>query len=490
MPSSHLVRDQQPAFGLMLDLYHLTMAYGFWKRDLYRHQAVFNLFFRNTPFQMPYAVVAGLQLAIDILKNFRFSVEDVRYLGQLKGSGGKPLFDIGFLNYLQRLQFRCDVDAVPEGTPAFPNEPLIRVRGPLIEAQLVESALVNVLDFSTLIATKSARMVQVAYGEEIVEFGLRRAQGPDGALTASRAAYIGGCHGTSNVMAAKYYDLPVKGTLSHSWIMVFDEELAAFREYANALPDNCIFLVDTYNTIEGVKNAITVGKELRENGHALLGIRLDSGDLAALSIEARHLLDQAGFKDAIILGGNDIDEHKIDGLHKQGSRIDSWGIGTRLVTGHDKTALGGVYKLAAIRQENAEWRYRMKWSPEKIKTSNPGIQQVKRLTDKDGIPVADMIYDEILPYSQVLYAIEDDREYRFEELEGKELLVPVFREGNLVYHSPDIHEIREHSLQQQALFQKADLSHYRIGLEKHLHQKKEELLQGLQKEKLKIEADQ
>lgn len=477
MKHSHIPNMYRPYFGLTLDLYHLTMAYGFWKRDLYKRNAVFNLFYRKNPFDTPYTIVSGLQLAIDILESFRFSAEDIQYLGSLKGSDDEPLFEEGFLNYLQRMQFSCNVDAIPEGTPVFPNEPLIRVEGPLVQAQILEAALINVVNFSSLIATKSARMVQAAKGQKIIDFGLRRAQGLDGAITATRAAYIGGCHGTSNLIAGKMYDIPVKGTHAHSWVMIFDNEITAFREYAKAMPNNCIFLVDTYDTIEGVRNAIKVGKELREEGYEMVGIRLDSGDLAELSIEARALLDEAGFEEAAIVASDQIDEYRIKKLNDRGAKIDTWGIGTRLVTSYDKPSLGGVYKITAVTDEEGEWSYRLKLSEEKIKITNPGIQQVRRLKDENGVPVADMIYDLHLPYSQHIHDFEGNNSRNMEHLEGEDLLIPVFREGKRVYDSPSVHEIRERSLSQQELFQKVGWDSYFQGLEKHLHERKAELIE-------------
>jgi nicotinate phosphoribosyltransferase len=478
MAHSHIPHIYRPNFGLVLDLYHLTMGYGFWKIGLSKRKAVFNLFYRKNPFDTPYTIVSGLQLAIDVLEGFQFSADDIQYLANLKGGDDKPLFEEGFLNYLQRMKLSCNVDAIPEGTPVFPNEPLIRVEGPLIQAQLLEAVLINVVNFSTLIATKSARMVQVAGDQEIIDFGLRRAHGLDGAITATRAAYIGGCHGTSNVIAGKMYDIPVKGTHAHSWVMIFDDEITSFREYAKVMPNNCIFLVDTYDTIEGVRNAIKVGHELREEGHEMAGIRLDSGDLAALSIEARKLLDEGGFEEAAIVASDQIDEYRIKKLNERGARVDIWGIGTRLVTSYDKPSLGGVYKITAVTDEAGAWFYRLKLSEEKIKITNPGIQQVRRLKDKDGIPVADMIYDLHLPYSQEIHDFEGNTSRNMENYDGDDLLVPVFREGKQVYDSPDVHEIRDRSLSQQALFKKVDWESYYRGLEKHLHDCKMELIES------------
>lgn len=482
MKHSHIPQMYRPGLGLLLDLYHLTMANGFWERGLYERRAVFNLFYRKNPYETPYTISAGLQPAIDIIENFKFSSEDIQYLGSIKGNDDKPLFDLSFLNYLQRMEFACNIDAIPEGTVVMPHEPLIRVEGPLIQAQILESALINVVNFSTLIATKSARMVQAAGEQKVIEFGLRRAQGIDGAVTATRAAYIGGCHGTSNVIAGRMYGIPVLGTHAHSWVMIFDDEITSFREYAKAMPNNSIFLVDTYDTIEGVKNAIQVGKEMQKAGHEMVGIRLDSGDLAEFSIEARRLLDEAGFEDAMIVASDQVDEYKIREMNERGAKIDSWGIGTRLVTGHEKPALGGVYKLSAVTDEEGNWDYRLKLSEETIKISNPGIQQVRRLTNPDGIPVADMIYDLHLPYSRRVYDFNGEQYQDFENAEGEDLLVPVFRDGKRVYDSPGVEEIRRFSLEQQKLFRQVDWDSYKTGLEKHLHEKKMELVEKYQQE--------
>src|SRR4029077_8341417 len=279
-----------------------------------------------------------------------FSESDLSYLATIPGRDKQPLFGKEFLEYLHHLRFTCDVDAMPEGTVAFPHEPLIRVQGPLLQGQLLETPLLNFLNFQSLIATKSARICLAARGEPVIEFGLRRAQGIDGGRTASRAAYVGGCAGTSNVLAGKTFGIPVSGTHAHSWVMAFDNEKQAFEEYARALPNNCIFLVDTYDSLEGVRHAVAVGKELRERGSELAGIRLDSGDLAFLSIEARKILDQGGFPNAVIVGSNDLDEHIIESLKTQRAKINVWGVGTRLVSAYYNPSLGGVYKLSAIRQ--------------------------------------------------------------------------------------------------------------------------------------------
>ena len=480
MPNTHLSRLYRLDFGLLTDLYQLTMAYGYWKTGLHRRRAVFHLFFRKSPFGGQYAISAGLALAIDFLKKMHFSPEDIQYLGGLTGANDQPLFDEGFLNYLQRLQFSCTIDAIPEGTVVFPNQPLLRVEGPLLQCQLIETALLNLVNFSTLIATKSARIVQAARGDSVLEFGLRRAQGIDGSITATRAAYIGGCHATSSVIAGRLYGIPVKGTHAHSWVMCFDDELTAFEQYAKALPNNCIFLVDTYDTIEGVHHAVEVGRQLRHRGYEMQGIRLDSGNLAELSQEARRILDEAGFPEAAIVASNDLDEHQIQHLKEQGARITVWGVGTRLATSYDQPALGGVYKLSAIQDETGQWADRIKLSEQDIKVSNPGIQQVRRLLDANGVPVGDFIFDTKGPApGGVLWR------YRSEQLASPpsssytDLLTPVFEEGRLVYDSPSVSDIRAFSLKQQGLFGPEVLADYPNGLARELFDQKEGMMKKL-----------
>src|SRR5213593_1299903 len=304
--------------ALLTDLYQLTMAYGYWKSGRAEREAVFHLFFRHSPFQCGFTLTAGLAPTIEFLQAFQFTENDLAFLGTLRGNDDEKLFDRGFLDYLGTLRFSCDVDAIPEGTVVFPQEPLLRIQGPILQCQLFETALLNLINFQSLIATKAARVCLAARGEPVLEFGLRRAQGVDGALTASRSAYIGGCAATSNVLAGKLYGIPVRGTHAHSWVMSFDDEREAFRAYAEAMPNNCVFLVDTYDSLEGVRRAIEVGRTLRQRGHEIAGIRLDSGDLAYLSIEARRMLDAAGFEKATIVASNDLDEHIITSLKQQG----------------------------------------------------------------------------------------------------------------------------------------------------------------------------
>ena len=462
---------------LLTDLYQLTMAYGYWKTGHREREAVFHLHFRKQPFQGGYAIACGLAAAADWLASLRFTPDDVAYLATLTGNDGAPLFDNGFLAYLGAMRFSLDIDAIPEGTAVFAHEPLVRVKGPLLQCQLVETALLTLVNFQTLIATKAARVCAAAKGDAVLEFGLRRAQGIDGALSASRAAYVGGCASTSNVLAGRLFDIPVRGTHAHSWVMSFGDELESFRAYARAMPNNCVFLVDTYDTLEGVRHAVTVGRELRARGHELMGVRLDSGDLAYLSIEARKILDAHGFTDAAIVASNDLDERLIESLKHQGAAITVWGVGTKLVTAFDQPALGGVYKLSAIRERGGAWQHRIKLSEQAAKISTPGVQQVRRFL-QDGVFVGDMIYDSsegAEPSRTMIDPFDPTRRRSFAEgLTHLDLLVPVYRGGKKVYAQPDIHEARERTRAQVASLhptvRRFDNPHsYPVGLEQSLH---------------------
>lgn len=469
---------------LLTDLYQLTMAYGYWKNQVHEREAVFHLFFRKNPFGGGYSIACGLADAIDYIHHFQFDEEELAYLGTLRGNDGGALFESKFLDYLRDLKFTCDVEAVPEGTVVFPHEPLVRIRGPIIQGQLLETALLNILNFQTLIATKAARVCQATEGEPVLEFGLRRAQGIDGGMAASRAAYVGGCVATSNVLAGMRYGIPIRGTHAHSWVMSFDTELEAFEAYADAMPNNCVFLVDTYDTLDGVRHAIEVAKRLRERGHEMVGVRLDSGDLAFLSIEARRLLDEGGFPSAAVVATNDLDEHIITSLKQQGARISIWGVGTKLVTAYDQPAMGGVYKLAAVRNTAGEWQYRLKLSEQAIKVSNPGIQQVRRFFH-EGEFIGDMIYNEGLPMKNDRVIMDPHDMTRSKKMPAnamhEDLLVPIFREGALAYESPAIVQIRERTQQQLASFHmgiKRFLNPhlYPVGLEAGLHALKTDLM--------------
>ena len=415
-------------------------------------------------------------MVIDYLSDFKFSVDDIQYLGSLKGSDGQALFDEPFLNYLQRMTFSCDIEAIPEGTAVFPHQPLIRVKGPLIQAQLIETALLTIVNFQTLIATKAARIAKAAQGDTVLEFGLRRAQGIDGGISASRAAYIGGCDATSNVLAGKLFGIPVKGTHAHSWVMCHENEITAFEHMRMQCPTNCIFLVDTYDTVEGVKNAIQVGLQLRERGYEMLGIRLDSGDLADLSIKARQLLDEGGFPEAKVVASDSLDEYKIKALKEKGATISVWGVGTRLSTAYDQPALGGVYKLAALKHQ-IKMAIQNETSNTPIKVSNPGILNVKRYFDKNGQPVADSIIDETLTDDHHLQTFQNTH-LDLTEYSNQTLLEPIFKNGKLIYEQPDIHTIRAKSIEQAQTFFDRKIA-YPTGLSKNLSDKKMRLLKEL-----------
>lgn len=476
---THLSKNYGGHQAIQTDLYQLTMAYGYWKSGLYNRQSAFHLFYRKPPFAGNYIIAAGLELVADWLQDFSFSTSDIQYLGSLKNSNGSRLFDESFLNFLQRMQFSCDIHAVPEGTIVYPHQPILRIEGPLLQCQLIETALLSLINFSSLIATKSSRIVQAAAGDPVLEFGMRRAQGLDGAMTATRAAYIGGCHATSNVAAGKAYKIPVKGTHAHSWVMCFDEEIEAFRAYAQTMPDNCIFLVDTYDSIEGTKNAIKVGLELREQGNEMVGIRLDSGDLAQISIEARKLLDVAGFPNASIVASNDLDEYEIKKLKETGAKINVWGVGTRLSTSFDQPALGGVYKLAAIQDENGKWEYRMKRSEQIIKISNPGRLQTIRLFDHNHLPMGDIMHDISDPSLNGKFWDYQTGETATISWSTKEnLLIPVFQQGEKVYNFPTLEHVRSYAKEQIALFNNIDHA-YKNGLAKSLYDRKMLMLDKL-----------
>jgi nicotinate phosphoribosyltransferase len=474
------------SLSLLTDLYQLTMAYGYWKLGVADREAVFSLSFRHNPFHSGYSVACGLHDAIDYLQHLHFDQDDLEYLSTLNGNDGRPLFDRGFLDYLKDFKFTCDVDAIPEGTAVFAHEPLVRVKGPILQAQIVETTLLNLFNFQTLVATKAARICWAAKGDPVIEFGLRRAQGVDGGVTASRAAYVGGCAGTSNVLAGKLFGIPVRGTHAHSWVMSFDSELEAFAAYASAMPNNCVFLVDTYNTLEGVRHAVEVGRKLREEGHELVGIRLDSGDLAYLSIEARKILDAGGFPNATILASNDLDETIISSLKdQQGAKIDTWGVGTRLATAYDQPALGGVYKLTAVRDPSGPWQPKIKVSEQSAKITTPGILQVRRYVGGDGLFIADAIYDELTGIGEPATIIDPTDPTRRRTLEAgtkhEDLLVPILRQGKLVYDTPDLQSIQRRTREQLARLHPAILRFinphtYPVGLERKLYDLRTDLI--------------
>ena len=432
---------------LLTDLYELTMMQGYFKNNC-NETVVFDMFYRNNPCGNGYAICAGLDQLIDYIKRLEFSDEDIAYLDSLH------LFEDDFLEYLRSFHFSGDIYAIPEGTVIFPREPLVKVVAPIMEAQLVETALLTIINHQSLIATKTARVVYAADGGGVMEFGLRRAQGPDAGVYGARAAMIAGCIGTSNVLAGQLFDVPVKGTHAHSWIMSFPDEYTAFKKYSELYPDACCLLVDTYDTLKsGVPNAIRVFTEMREAGIELknYGIRLDSGDLAYLTKRARQMLDEAGFSDAFISASSDLDEYLITSLKSQGCCIDSWGVGTNMITSKDCPAFGGVYKLAAIQDECGNFIPKIKLSENIEKITNPGNKTVFRIYEKadhkikaDLICLADEVFDE----SSDLTIFDPLETWKRTKLKAgtyelRELLVPVFRKGECVYTSPSVMELRD-----------------------------------------------
>lgn len=438
---------------LLTDFYELTMMQGYYEKGQ-KETVIFDVFFRQNPCKSGYSICAGLDQVIDYIKNLNFTYDDVDYLRKV------GIFSEDFLHYLSGFHFSGDIYAVPEGTVIFPKEPLLKVVAPIMEAQLVETAILNIINHQSLIATKTSRIVFAASGDSIMEFGLRRAQGPDAGLYGARAAVIGGCVGTSNVLAGQLFDVPVMGTHAHSWIMSFENEYTAFKAYASLYPDNCTLLVDTYDTLKsGVPNAIRVFRELKEEGITFkkYGIRLDSGDLAYLSKEARKMLDAAGFTDATITASNDLDEYLLHDLKMQGAAIDSWGVGTNLITSKDCPSFGGVYKLAAIMDESGSFVPKIKISENTEKITNPGNKTIYRIYDKTtGKVRADLIcfVDEVYNSDEDLLLFDPIETWKKTKLAGgtytmKEILIPVFKNGECVYTSPSVKEIAAYCRQEK-----------------------------------------
>ena len=435
--------------SLLTDLYELTMMDGYLANNMQDRIVVFDVFYRKNPCGNGFAICAGLEQVVEYIENLRFTPEEVEYLA------GLQLFSAEFLDYLRTFRFTGDIAAIPEGTVVFPYEPLLRVTAPVMEAQLIETALLNMINHQSLIATKAERVVWAAKGDPVLEFGLRRAQGPDAGTYGARAAVIGGCVGTSNVLTGKMFGVPVKGTHAHSWVMSFPDELTAFRAYAKKFPQACTLLVDTYNTLgQGVPNAITVFREMREAGIPLknYGIRLDSGDLAYLSKEARKMLDEAGFPDAVISASSDLDENLISSLKLQGAEIHMWGVGTKLITSDDCPAFGGVYKLAAESEDGGKTftpKIKLSNNPEKV--TNPGVKKVLRIYDKaTGKIKADIIAldDDTIDETEPLLLRDRSAQWKKMRLPAgsftvRELLIPVFEKGKRVYTSPSTMELQQ-----------------------------------------------
>ena len=466
---------------LLTDLYQLTMMNGYLRNGKQEDVAVFDLFFRRNNV-ITYSVAAGLEQAVDYIRGIRFSEEDIAYLRSL------GLFDEEFLEYLRTFRFTGDLYAVPEGTVVFPEEPIITVRAPILEAQFVETALLNIVNHQTLIASKSAKVAYAAKGDTVMEFGLRRAQGPDAGVYGARASVIGGCRSTSNVLAGKLFDIPVAGTHAHSWVMNFPSEYEAFRAYAKLFPDACLLLVDTYDTLRsGVPNAIRVFDELRASGHEPKGIRLDSGDLAYLSKRARKMLDDAGYPNAIICASGDLDEYLINSLKNQGAKIDLWGVGTKLITSADMPALGGVYKLSALYPAGGGMIPKIKLSDNSDKITNPAFKDVYRIYDKkSGKAEADLIVvrgekiDESKPLT-IFHPKETWKRTTFTDYRVRPLTEQVLRGGELVRPLPSLADICAYAEREKESFwdeyKRPDNPHvYKVDLSQQLFDIKNKLI--------------
>lgn len=431
---------------LLTDLYELTMMQGYYKSGN-KEIVVFDAFYRENPCGGGYAISCGLDQVIEYIKNLQFSTDDIRYLRSLN------IFDEDFLEYLSVFRFSGTIYAIPEGTVIFPREPIVKVVAPIMEAQLVETAILNIINHQSLIATKASRVCYAAQNDGVMEFGLRRAQGPDAGILGARAAVIGGCNGTSNVLAGQYFNIPVKGTHAHSWIMSFPDEYTAFKTYAQMYPNACILLIDTYDTLKsGLPNAIRVFKEMKESGVEMgyFGIRMDSGDLAYLSKKVRKMLDEAGFPEAVISASNDLDEYLIETLKSQGATITSWGVGTSMITSRDCPAFGGVYKLAAIKDDNGTFIPKIKLSENTEKVTNPGNKDIYRIYDNEtGKIRADLIClsDETFDENEDMVLFDPNETWKRTRIKGgtyhmRKLLEKIFDEGKCVYTSPNVMEIQ------------------------------------------------
>ena len=481
---------------LMTDLYQLTMMQGYFQNGS-SEVVIFDAFYRTNPSGNGYAIAAGLDQVIDYIKNLHFSEEDVAYLATL------GIFSEDFLEYLRNFRFEGDIYAIPEGSVVFPREPLIKVIAPIMQAQLVETAILTILNHQSLIATKASRVVHAARGDGIMEFGLRRAQGPDAGVYGARAAMIGGCVGTSNVLTGQLFDGPVLGTHAHSWIMSFPDEYSAFKKYSELYPDACTLLVDTYDTLRsGVPNAIRVFTEMREAGIPLkrYGIRLDSGDLAYISKKAKKMLDAAGFEDAVIAASSDLDEYLINSLKSQGATITSWGVGTNMITSSDNPAFGGVYKLAAMyNKETGEFIPKIKLSENTEKVTNPGNKKILRIYDKEtGKIRADLIclVDEEYDESQDMIIFDPIETWKKTKIKAgtytlRELLVPIFKNGECVYTSPSVMEIRDYcTREKETLWEEtkrfANPHKVYVDLSDKLFKIKSELLEQMSKASLSL----
>ena len=427
---------------LLTDLYQLTMLNGYYEKNIHEDIVVFDMFFRKNACNGGYTIICGIEQLVEYINNLHFSDEDLKYLKSL------GLFSDKFLDFLKNFKFTGDIYAVEEGTIMFPKEPIITVKAPLYQAQLIETALLTIVNFQSLIATKASRVCYAAQGDPVFEFGLRRAQGPDAGTYGARAAVIGGCAGTANVLAGKMFDIPVVGTQAHSWVQKFDTELESFKAYADVYPDNCLLLVDTYDVLKsGVPNAIKVFDELRANGHKPMGIRIDSGDLQYLSIEAKKLFEEAGYEDLTITASNDLDEYTISSLKSSGAAVNSWGVGTKLITSAESPSLGGVYKLAgSYNGETLIPKIKVSEEPEKI--NNPGFKKVVRIYNEENMAEGDliMLHDEEIDTSKpltIFHPVYTWKKTTFENYTIKELQKPLFINGECKYESKSVNEVKD-----------------------------------------------
>ncbi|MBQ3596842.1 MAG: nicotinate phosphoribosyltransferase [Clostridia bacterium] len=476
---------------LLTDLYQLTMMNGYLQKGRKDEIAVFDVFFRQNG-MITYSLACGLEQVVEYVLGLKFNEDDVEYLRSLN------IFNEEFLEYLKGFSFTGDIYAVPEGTVVFPGEPILTVKAPVMQAQLIETAILNMMNFQTLIATKAAKICYSAQGDNVMEFGLRRAQAPDAGIYGARAAVIGGCSSTSNVLAGKMFDIPISGTHAHSWVMNFKDEYTAFLAYADVYPDSTMLLVDTYDTLkQGVPNAIKVFDYLKEKGHKPVGIRLDSGDLAYLSKEARKQLDEAGYPDTKICASGDLDEYSINSLKNQGAKISVWGVGTKLITSADMPALGGVYKLAAIVDEDGKMIPKIKLSETTEKITNPGFKNIVRIYDKKtGRAEADVILlrdEKEIDCEKPMVITHPTERWKktvFNDYNVRYLHVDVIKDGKLVYKLPSLKEIKEYASRELSSFwdeyKRLDKPHvYKVDLSESLYQLKNQMLDEIRQRSIK-----
>ncbi|MGI6536465.1 MAG: nicotinate phosphoribosyltransferase [Eggerthellaceae bacterium] len=473
---------------LLTDLYQLTMAQGYWACGKVDERACFHMTFRESPFKGGFAVACGMDQLAELIEDFSFTDEDIEYLASIPAPAGGKMFDPGFLEYLRTMKLDLDIDAVHEGTIVFPQDPVVRVMGPILQCQIIETPLLNIVNFETLIATKAAR-VCLAAESPVAEFGLRRAQGPAGGLYASRAAVIGGCSSTSNVLAGQRFGIPVSGTHAHAWVMSFDDELTAFREYARIMPNNCVLLVDTYDVEKGIDNAITVGLEMKERGQHLMGIRIDSGDLAWLAKMARRKLDDAGLTDTGIVLSNDLDENTIRSIRQQGAQVMSWGVGTKLATAYDQPTLGGVYKLSAVKDKGSDtWRDCLKITAQSVKLTTPGVLDIRRYFHGNGKIAGDMVYDVNTGINADEIIVDPADSLRRKNLGGKRfetLLKPLAKHGQVCLE-PEYRDTMAAQQRTKDGLETLDESQkrilnphtYPVGLERNLYERRAALVES------------